>query len=112
MKGVSGLSSGVAIIDRIEAKKLSYAATHEIGHAAGLTHPFDNDAPNDLDLLICIKDKTQRSLWLSNCPQTTPCQNGQETIDNVMDYLPEYCGRKYTFTTSQISTMTKHFFNE
>lgn len=110
-KGFSASGSGITFVDKGEIKIPSYTLMHEIGHAWSLPHPFNINGVPYGDLPPACADSNSRVFQLSDCPIKYRSCSGStfdDDLTNVMDYLPERCGRKYYFSPYQINTMLDH----
>lgn len=108
-KGFTKLGSLTSFIDKKEMSLYSVTLAHELGHAMNLVHPFtDNGQKVYDDIPVVCSSGKNRALFLDSCPETAnTCmlQNNTEILTNTMDYLPEKCGRKYTFSQTQVVKM-------
>ncbi len=107
-KGFSIGGSRISFIDRNEISLPTYTLMHEIGHSWGLPHPFNVNGIPFGDLPQACADSNDRVYQMYDCPHNlrtcrTATQN--EMVDNVMDYLPERCGRKFFFSPYQIKIL-------
>lgn len=112
LQGMSILASKIAIVDIGEISKPSKTLIHELGHSWSLHHPFDLVDPRIQDVPSVCMDGDSRAYQLANCPQslrTCAASSSDEMLENVMDYLPEHCGRKYKFTKDQIAVIESNF---
>lgn len=116
VKNSTSQTTGFAIIgdtfitiDPSEFKKPSNDLAHELGHTLNLTHPFNDEFTQVLDLpRICTLPK-DRANQLAHCPTTlSSCNQGPEQLTNVMDYLPAHCASKYYFSPKQVDVMREY----
>jgi hypothetical protein len=109
-KGFSIPGSSIAVVDRSEFKIPSVTLMHELGHAWSLPHPFNSQGSPFGDLPPVCSDISRRVYQMETCPEklrTCSRSDTDEMLNNVMDYLPEHCGRKYYFSKFQIETIRK-----
>lgn len=109
-KGFSRVGSHMLFLDNSEISKPTYTLLHELGHAWSLTHPFSLNGDVIGDIPPACASSNERVYQLEKCPQslrTCPGATRDEMLNNVMDYLPEFCGQKYYMTPYQIDVITK-----
>ena len=107
--GFSIGASRIAFVDKSRIKVPTDTMMHEIGHAWNLPHPFNADGIPIGDLPRACSVSNSRVSELESCPTSLRTCTGavqDEDLENVMDYLPETCGRKYHFSPWQISVIT------
>lgn len=112
-KGFSVPGSRITFIDKGELSIPTYTMMHEIGHALNLLHPFSSSGKGYGDLPpVCATSET-RVGQLESCPERMRTCGGalDEDLTNVMDYLPERCGRKYYFSPYQMAVMERNTMN-
>jgi len=101
--------SDLAFVDKRYVGTPQKTLIHELGHVWQLSHPFEmKESLPDLPKGCATPSERSDQLYL--CPskiRTCPGSTEDEKLDNVMDYLPLYCGVKYRFTPSQIDIIDK-----
>ena len=102
-------SRDLAYIDKRALGQPQKTLLHELGHVWTLIHPFEmKQSFPDLPKGCATSATRSNQLWF--CPnslRTCSDSTEDELLDNVMDYLPEYCGKKYRFSRSQIDIIER-----
>ena len=112
VSGFTIVGSGTSFI---RTNEYSRVFTHEIGHAMGLTHAFPSTT-GVLDIPpSCTTNEAARVALLAKCPVGVRTCRGSiidEDISNVMDYLPESCGKPYTLAVGQIGVLHQWIYSK